>query len=842
MSKADPLSTYRSKRNFSLTSEPPEGGAANEQAPSFVIQKHWASRLHYDLRLEIDGSMKSWAVPKGPSFDPADKRMAVHVEDHPISYNTFEGVIPPKQYGAGKVIIWDKGTWKPLGDAAKAYREGRLKFELHGHKLHGKWALIRMKSRTEKQDPWLLIKEKDEFVRPASEFSVVDEMPDSVAGIQNKEVAESITKLPVNFSPELATLVDAPQTEADAWLYEIKFDGYRLLARIENNGVQLITRNGNDWTDKLTSLAKDLTKMKLPDGWYDGEIVVLDDRGIPDFQALQGAFDRNKTSNIVYYLFDLPFCDGHDLRKLPLTERREKLRTLVTDEGRKSSKQRKADIPGSIRFSDTFDVAARDIVASACRMGLEGVIGKKKASPYVSRRSADWIKLKCTLRQEFVIGGYTDPQGSREGIGSLLLGVHDAHGALHYAGNVGTGFNASSLNDIKQKLSALHSADRPFVESTGIDKKAHWVKPTLLAEVSFGQWTDTGRVRHSVFHGLRTDKPASAIIRETSMSTPATRKTHTVRKAEHTDGSPDNSIDRSAGNESLLSKMKITHPERVIDTSTATTKIQLIRYYALVAPLMLEHLKGRPVSLLRAPEGVNGTMFFQKHLETRKMTGVRLLSQELDPDHEPLMEVANAQGLLSAAQMNVIEFHTWNAIKTSIGKPDRMTFDLDPGEGVEWPAMQEAALVIRAFLAELELTSFVKTSGGKGLHVVVPLKRRHDWDTVKDFSQAVVVHVAKILPKRFAAKSGPRNRVGKIFIDYLRNGFGATTVAAWSARARPGMGVSVPVSWEEVEKLKNSAQWHVGNIHERLDRGNDPWRKYSVASQTLTRAMKMLKA
>ncbi len=840
MSKVDPLSSYKSKRDFSLTSEPPEGGTANQQAPSFVIQKHWASRLHYDFRLEIDGAMKSWAVPKGPSFDPADKRMAVHVEDHPISYNTFEGVIPPKQYGAGKVIIWDKGTWRPLGDARKAYHEGRLKFELHGQKLHGKWALIRIKGKTEKQEPWLLIKEKDEFVRPASEFSVVDEMPDSVSGIESKPAAP-ISKLPIKFGPELATLVDAPPANDDAWLYEIKFDGYRLLARIEDNSVRLLTRNGNDWTDKLTSLAKDLAKIKLPDGWYDGEIVVLDDQGLPDFQALQGAFDRNKTSNIVYYLFDLPYCDGHDLRRLPLTERRAKLQTLVTDEGRKTSKQHKAGIPASIRFSETFDVPARDIAASACRMGLEGIIGKKKASPYVSRRSPDWIKLKCTLRQEFVVGGYTDPQGSRTGIGSLLLGVHDADGALHYAGNVGTGFNANSLNEISQKLSVLRSAKPPFVESTGIDKKAHWVEPVLVAEVSFGQWTDTGRIRHSVFHGLRTDKPASAIIRETSMSTPGTKRTRTAQKATPANGSQDDLTAQSQSDELPLGKMKITHPERVIDQSTGTTKIQLIRYYALVAPLMLEHLKGRPVSLLRAPDGVNGTMFFQKHLETSKMTGVKLLPRELDPDHEPLMEIATTQGLLSAAQMNVIEFHTWNAIKTSINKPDRMTFDLDPGEGVEWPAMQEAALVMRAFLSELNLVSFAKTSGGKGLHVVVPLKRRHDWDTVKDFSQAVVVHVAKTLPKRFAAKSGPRNRVGKIFIDYLRNGFGATTVAAWSARARPGMGVSVPVSWDEVEKLKSSAQWHVGNIHERLDRGNDPWQEYLSASQTLTGAMKILK-
>ncbi|HUH60193.1 MAG TPA: DNA ligase D [Candidimonas sp.] len=829
MPKADPLSQYKAKRNFAVTTEPAEGGAANANAPAFVVQKHWASRLHYDFRLELDGAMKSWAVPKGPSYDPGDKRMAMHVEDHPISYNRFEGTIPPNQYGAGKVIIWDKGTWQAIGDARRGYRDGKLKFELHGHKLRGKWALVRMKGKSEKQDPWLLIKEKDEFVRPAGEFSVVDEMPDSVAGASvaggmdgkaepNAAAATSAAALPDSFQPELATLVDAPPKNTDEWLYEIKFDGYRLLARIEKQKPRLYTRNGHDWTGKLKALSNALARMKLPDGWYDGEIVVLDEQGLPNFQALQGAFDAARTSTIVYYLFDLPFCDGTDLRRLPLVERRERLAAVL--------EKASADPEGSVRFSDTFEVDVRHIVASACKLGLEGVIGKKKSSPYVSRRSADWIKLKCSQRQEFVIGGYTDPQGARSGIGSLLLGVHDDRGNLRYAGNVGTGFNAKSLDVIRKKLEALHTETRPFHAATGIDKKAHWVKPKLLAEVSFAQWTNTGRIRHSVFHGLRDDKPPSAIIRETAM--PAQSPTQ-----------PHHPMPPSVP-ESAISKLKVTHPERVIDESTGITKIDLVRYYGLVAPLMLEHLRGRPVSLVRAPSGVKGQMFFQKHLETAKMTGVRQLSPDLDPDHEPLMEVVSAQGLLNAAQMNVIEFHTWNAIKTVIAKPDRMTFDLDPGQGVEWTAMREAALIMRAFLNELELVSFVKTSGGKGLHVIVPLKRRLGWDTVKDFSQAIVVHLAKTLPQRFSAKSGPRNRVGKIFIDYLRNGFGATTVCAWSARGRPGMGVSVPLSWNEVEHLASSSQWHVRNIHERLDAGNAPWADYDASAQALGPAMKTL--
>ncbi|MFW7340080.1 DNA ligase D [Pollutimonas sp. H1-120] len=829
MAKSDPLARYKAKRDFTRSAEPREGGAANATAPSFVIQKHWASRLHYDFRLELDGSMKSWAVPKGPSFDPADKRMAMHVEDHPISYKDFEGEIPAGQYGAGKVIVWDKGSWNPLGDARKGYRQGKLEFELHGHKLRGRWVLLRMKGKSEKQDPWLLIKERDEFVRPSTEFSVVDEMPDSVSRLPGDPAAPAApsragkkSTLPTALTPELATLVDSAPPDADQWIYEIKFDGYRLLARIQDGKIRLFTRNGNDWTGKLAGLARRLGSMKLPDGWYDGEIVVLDEAGLPDFQALQGAFDTARTEKIVYYLFDLPFCDGLDLRQLPLLERRKRLETLLSGTGRDSGHD-------AVRYSASFDENAQDMVASACKMGLEGIIGKRKTSPYTSRRSTDWIKLKCGQRQEFIIGGYTDPKGSRSGIGSLLLGVHDADGALLYAGNVGSGFNGKMLDAVKQKLEKLHTSRNPFSTTTGIDRNAHWVRPELVAEVSFGQWTRTGRIRHSVFRGLRSDKPASAIVRETTMPSEA------IRQSRRPDAA---AAPKSAGG---LGNLKVTHPERIIESSSGIRKIDLVRYYNLVGPLMMEHLKGRPVSLVRAPEGVQGQLFFQKHLETASMAGIRQLSKKLDPGHDPLMEIASPQGLLSAAQMNVIELHTWNATKTLIDRPDRMTFDLDPGKGVEWPAMQEAALLLRAFLQELELHPFVKTSGGKGLHVVVPIQRRHGWDTVKDFSHAVVLHMAATLPRRFAAKSGPRNRVGKIFIDYLRNGFGATTVCAWSARARPGMGVSVPVGWEEVEKLKGSAQWAVQNIHERLDTGNAPWAAYAKSSRSLGPAMKILK-
>ena len=848
------LKTYRDKRNFDITPEPAEGGRPNEEARAFVIQKHWATRLHYDLRLELAGTMKSWAVPKGPSFDPADKRMAMHVEDHPISYNTFEGTIPPKQYGAGKVIIWDKGVWVPLEDPYKGYREGKLKFELRGHKMHGRWTLVRMKGRGEgRQDPWLLIKEKDDYARTASEFSVVDEMPDSVKQLADRPAARAAkpathapttdgagppagarkAPLPARLQPQLATLVDQPPADAGNWIYEIKFDGYRMLARVEHGKIALFTRNGNDWTPKLSRLAQALAAMDLPDGWYDGEIILPGERIPSDFQALQGAFDTARTGDIVYYLFDLPYCAGYDLREVPLLERRAVLLRIV---------ERKPH--DKVRFSAVFDARPEDVVASACRLGLEGVIAKRKHSAYVLRRSSDWIKLKCGQRQEFVIGGYTDPKGSRTGIGSLLLGVHDERGKLMYAGNVGAGFNEKVLRELRTKLDSLASAKPPFGADAGIPKSAHWVEPKLVCEVAFGEWTRDGRIRHSVFHGLREDKPASTIVRERPRhSAPEDKPARAAKapaKAALKRTARPAPARQGAAATVLPATLRVSNPERVIDEKTGTTKIDMVRYYALVGRLMMEHLKGRPVSLVRAPKGIGGELFFQKHAERYTMPGIAQLDPAYFPGHPPMLEVVSAEGLLSAAQMNVIEFHTWNGVKSAIDKPDRMTFDLDPGEGVTWRQVLEATQLVHHFLAELGLASFLKTSGGKGLHVVVPLKRQLDWDTVKDFSQAIVQHLARTIPQRFVAKSGPANRVGKIFIDYLRNGYGATTVAAWSARARPGLGISVPARWDELDRLKGGDHWTVATVHTRLDEGNAPWADYEKSSQGLAGAMKTL--
>ena len=827
----DALKTYRDKRHFDQTPEPAEGGVPDESARAFVIQKHWATRLHYDFRLELQGTMKSWAVPKGPSYDPADKRMAMPTEDHPIAYNKFEGTIPAGNYGAGKVIIWDKGTWAPVGDPVKGYREGKLKFELHGHKMHGKWTLVRMHGRAgdDKRQPWLLIKERDEWVRPAGEYSVVDEMAESVQHLADRPAPAARqaapqapadgpppgarkAALPKELPPQLATLVEQPPREGDDWLYEVKFDGYRMLARAEGGRVKLITRNGNDWTAKLRQLQAALESMELPDGWYDGEIIMPGTDVPADFQALQGAFDSARTGDIVYYLFDLPYCAGYDLRAVPVEQRREVLRRIVA---RKPHDK--------VRFSEVFDAPPHAILDSACRLGLEGVIAKRKGSAYVTRRSPDWIKLKCHRRQEFVIGGFTEPKGSRTGIGSLLLGVHDEDGKLRYSGNVGTGFNQKTLAELRGQLEAVRTEKSPFQAGSEIPRNANWVKPQLVCEVAFVEWTRDGRVGHSVFHGLRTDKPAAKIVRE---------------KPVH--DAPVDKPAAPAASVALPAKLRVSNPDRVVDAQSGITKIQLVRYYALVAPLMMEHLRRRPIAMVRAPEGIGHELFFQKHLDRYKMPGIVQLDPSIFPGHPSMLEIGKPEGLLSAAQMNVVEFHTWNGTLPVIDKPDRMTFDIDPGEGVQWPQIQEAAQLVRAVLDELELPVFLKTSGGKGLHLVVPLRKHFDWDTVKDFSEAIVLHLARTLPDRFVAKSGPKNRVGRIFIDYLRNGYGATTVCAWSARARPGLGISVPVRWDELKSLKGGAHWTVGTVHERLDAGNDPWSDYEKSRTALAAAMKKL--
>ncbi|WP_444815067.1 DNA ligase D [Variovorax brevis] len=835
-----------------------------------MIQKHAASRLHYDFRLELDGVLVSWAVPKGPSFDPSDKRMVIHVEDHPLSYGAFEGTIPPKQYGAGEVIVWDRGTWEPVGDPRQGMAKGKLLFELHGEKLKGLWQLVKIAKGGEKQEPWILFKKRDSFARSKTDYDVVTSLPDSVikkplgapkgaksrgaptATVVDVEPARRTAAkkaqgrqgqgasaqaagavkapLPQKLSPQLATLAAGVPASGD-WIYEIKFDGYRIMTRIERGKARLITRGGHDWSAKMPGLVKELEQLGLQSGYLDGEIVVLGPNGAPDFNALQNAFDRGRgAEQIVYFLFDVPFFEGYDLRDVAQRERRQLLKALLDE---KSTEH--------VRYSADFEADAASVLASACRMNLEGLIAKRAEAPYTSRRSEAWLKLKCKLRQEFVVCGYTDRSDGAAQVGSLLLGVHAPDGTLVSAGSVGTGWNTQTAHDLHRKLEPLRIAKPPFAAGAAKPGRwsrraagsERWVEPKLVAEVEFAEWTPDGQVRHASYVSLRRDKPARKIVRETAKAADAID----VGNAGAGSGGPSTARkDRpsSAG-------IKVSHGDRVIDASSGLTKLDLVRYYESVAEFILPHLKGRPVSLVRGPQGVGGQLFFQKHGEKIGIPDITELDAALWPGHASLLEVANARALAGAAQLNVIEFHTWNSNKKAINQPDRMIFDLDPGEGTSWAHVQDAAMLTHALLDELGLRAWLKTSGGKGLHVVVPLAPRADYDTVNAFSKAIVQHLAKTIPSRFVAKSGPANRVGKLFVDYLRNGHGATTAAAFSARARPGLGVSIPVAWADLKELKSGAQWTIATAREHLSfQQVDPWADYWTTKQSLAKPMRVL--
>jgi bifunctional non-homologous end joining protein LigD len=936
-----------------VTSEPAAVPALSTGRLSFVIQKHDASRLHYDFRLELDGVLVSWAVPKGPSFDPHDRRLAVHVEDHPVAYGGFEGTIPAGQYGAGSVIVWDNGTWEPIGDPRAGLAAGKLEFRLHGHKLAGTWELVRLHKPGERQEPWLLFKKKDEWARPHDEFDVLTAWPDSVvahpmpmreadATADAKAVAKAASRaasrgpraspqasslqvpqvppetprttkkprttktptapepqdaapsraggridarrlpgavrraLPETLSPQLATLSKAVPTKGD-WLYEIKFDGYRLLARIARGQASLHTRGGHDWTHKLAALGRELGQLGIASGWIDGEVVVLDGQGRPRFNALQNALDASRSATVVYYVFDIPYVEGYDLRQVPLHARRELLRGLV--QGHAGDR---------VRFSEDFPTDAAEVLHRACDMGLEGIIAKRRDGAYTGTRSADWLKLKCATRQEFVIGGFSDRSDDPRAVGGLALGVYDDAGTLRYAGRVGTGWSSKEAAALRARLAPLERTRSPFPPGTPSAGRAgaktaasHWVKPELVAEISFSEWTPDGSLRHPSFEGLREDKPAKSVRREVATAPPAheespARGAQAAARAESLtrgaaaaarEGSPARGArgaraqaDRSASSKrartpneepaagarttrastATVAGVRITHADRVIDAASSHTKLDLCRYYESVADWMLPHLKSRPVSLVRAPDGVAGEHFFQKHADRRQLPLLGQL-EGLWEGHDPLLEIANAQALVSAAQMNVVEFHTWNSVKQKIALPDRVIFDIDPGEGVRWPAMQEAAGLVHAMLDELGLKAWLKTSGGKGLHVVAPLAPRLDYETVKDFSQAVVQHLARTIPQLFVDKSGGQNRVGRIFVDYLRNGFNATTAAAYSARARPGLGVSIPIAWDELPDLKGGDHWTISNARDRLSfLKQDPWHDYWTCRQTLAKALQRM--
>ncbi|HEF4762674.1 TPA: DNA ligase D [Pseudomonas putida] len=627
-------------------------------------------------------------------------------------------------------------------------------------------------------------------------------------------------RLPDQIKPELATLVEkAPDGQ---WHYEVKFDGYRIMARIDHGNVKLFTRNGHDWTSKLPAQARALAGLGLESAWLDGEMVVTDEQGVPDFQALQNAFEAGRSANILYYLFDLPYLNGVDLREVPVEERRAALATVL-----------KTSNGPLLRFSDSFAEDPQALLNSACQMRMEGLIGKRPGSPYVSRRSSDWIKLKCKHRQEFVIVGFTDPKGSRSAFGALLLGLHDRDsGQLRYAGKVGTGFTEATLGSIHEQLKPLGTKKPAVVNPPeGAEfKNVHWLKPRLLAEVAFAEMTREGSVRHAVFHGLRTDKPVNDITEERATAVKATPAKKTAATKNKAEAAPSQrGLDEG--------KVRITHPDRVIDTASGITKMQLAEYYASVAQWILPQLKERPVALVRAPDGIAGELFFQKNAERLAIPGITTLDPQLTG--QPMMLINNAEALIGAVQMSTVELHTWNATSKDLDKPDRFVLDLDPDPALPWQRMIEATQLTLSVLDELGLKAFLKTSGGKGIHLVVPLTRKLGWDEVKDFSHGIVSHMANLLPERFSAVSGPKNRVGRIFIDYLRNGLGATTICAYAVRTREGLPVSVPIYREEVAELTGGNQWTVRNVHQRLaEVGEGPWADMQKTRQTITAEMR----
>jgi bifunctional non-homologous end joining protein LigD len=593
-------------------------------------------------------------------------------------------------------------------------------------------------------------------------------------------------------------------------MYEIKYDGYRLLARVEGREVRLFTRSGKDWTRKLPRLAREIAKLGLRRAWLDGEIVILGAHGTSSFQRLQNAFEVGADADIVYYVFDLPYADGQDLRALPLLERKRRLAALIENRSK------------AIRFSDHLEAEAEDALAHACRLGLEGLIGKRADAGYVSGRTRTWIKLKCRPRQEFVIGGYTDPAGSRHGLGALLVGLHDESGDLRYAGRVGTGFDDSMLADLTQRLGALTQPASPFKDVARLSRAAlrgvHWVRPELVAEVAYAGWTDDRVLRQASFVALRADKPAAAVREERAIriSPPSTTGARGLVK---------------------VAGVAISHPDRVIWREEGITKADLARYYEAVGPKLIEHLRCRPLSLLRCPDGTAAQCFFQRHLGSGRPEGVKTFVWDRSSKGQGYLYVNTIEAVIGVVQHGSVELHTWGATVPSVRKPDRITIDLDPDPALPWKAMVEGARLVHTLFEQLGLRSFLKTTGGKGLHIVVPLVRRHTWAEVKSFAHGVATHLERTFPDRFVAKASKARRQDRIFVDYLRNGETATAVAAFSARARPGAPISMPVPWTALAEDIRGTHFNVRNAIQRLAaQRSDPWADYARTAQRITRS------
>lgn len=825
------LEQYWAKRDFKKTGEP-AGRTPRKKSRTpggiFVIHKHDATRLHYDLRLEHAGVLWSWAVTRGPSLDPSEKRLAVHVEDHPYDYAGFEGIIPKGQYGAGSVIVWDEGNWVPQGDPAAMMKKGHIEFELKGSKLNGIWHLVRLKRRPkEKRYNWLLIKSSDQAARPGED--ILKDAPQSVkSGLTIEDVAagedapkqrkagQSLAKaagrpkqnssaMPGFVEPCLARLQATPPAGQE-WLHEVKFDGYRVQAHLQGGKIKLYTRTGLDWTGKFgEQLVASLANLPAKQAILDGEIVVVGDKGSTSFSALQAALSDKAGERLSFYLFDLLYLDGEDLREEPLTERKAKLETLLHGAGN-----------GPLRYSEHFIEPGQTMLKHACRMGLEGVISKRADAPYRSGRGHDWIKSKCTLRQEFVIAGYLPSEKTGRGLRSLVVGYHE-NGMLRPAGRVGTGFNASSSDMIKARLEKLKTSKSAFEGAAGKEKGVIWVKPELVAEVEFRAWTADGILRQASFQGLREDKPAEEVVAE---APPSDDNIETQKPAKPS----------RKGRKSMTS-VTLSSPDKKLWPKAGVTKQGLLEHYEQVWPRMQAFVVNRPLSLVRAPGGIGGPSFFQKHASPGMHEAIHRMK---DPeDGEELLYIDDFNGLAALVQYGVVEVHVWGSTIDAIETPDQIIFDLDPDEGLDVAAVRDATADVKARLDEIGLPSFLKTTGGKGFHVVVPLKPAADWTAVKTFAHDFAHAMEQTSPDKYTATLSKKARTGRIFIDYLRNGRGATAVAPWSSRAKDKATVSVPVEWEDLKKVTPDAFTIGSKALTAALKAKDAWADYDSHRKAL---------
>jgi bifunctional non-homologous end joining protein LigD len=862
------LSKYRAKRDFKLTSEP-TGAATNNDSHrkgsslAFVIQKHAATRLHYDFRLEWNGVLKSWAVAKGPSYNPKDKRLAIQVEDHPLAYGGFEGTIPKGQYGGGTVMLWDRGTWEPIGNPAEELRDGNLKFLLHGEKLHGRWVLVRMdgKFANQSKPSWLLIKERDGDELEESDAAITDVSPNSVlsgrdmeaianakGAVWNSKAADHFhidthpaikrqtpsgassfsdlnaqiahlpkESLPSFVSPQLASMTKS-LPNGKGWIHELKLDGYRIQARIDHrahNSVQLLTRTALDWTSRLRPIAEAAGKLSIDSALFDGEVVVLDDDGTSSFAKLQAAFQEGARYPLTYFVFDLLYLNGRNLRNLPLLKRKEILQQVVSSSPSK----------GSIRISEHMSANGKIVFDKACALGAEGIISKLAEGKYVSGRSSSWVKFKCYREQEFVIGGYTLPSNGIHGVGALLLGYYK-NKKLIYAGRTGTGFTQKTHRLMRDRLESIQNDKSPFVEvPAGMTQGVHWVRPQLVAQIAFANWTADDLLRQAAFKGLREDKPAKSVQREEEKQVPpeemnTNAKPGTVRSkaAVATKGVANR---RSPAPFAI----RLTHPDKVLDGESGLTKDELAHYYAAVAQYMLPHIAERPLSLVRCMNGTSKPCFFQKHAnETlpEDIESVDIVDKKTGKA-EPYITLSTPEALVALAQLSVLEIHSWGSKNDSIEKPDRIVIDLDPDEAIDWKTLASAADEVRQRMKSAGLESFLKTTGGKGLHVEAMIRPEHNWAAIKDFVHRIVLAMEADNSSLFLTRMTKAARKNKIFLDYLRNDRGATAIAPYSPRARNEAHVALPLDWSELKSrerpvflVTNFAKWQ-----KRLK--DDPW-------------------